>query len=305
MGRLSNLRIVDPVLTGLSIGFTNSEMVGDALFPFANVDKEGGKIPVFGKEAFKLYKTERALRATSNRVNPEDVNSVTVSLEEHDLEYPIDYRESDEAAFPLEAHATNVTTEGIRLRHEKKVADIAQNVNNYSASNKIILSGTDRFSSESSKPIQVIEAGREVIRSKIGRYPNTAVIGASAWSALKQHPAFLERIKYSMKGVLTVELIKEILEVERIVVGRAVYAADDDQFGDIWGNNIVLAYVAGQRAGSERTPYEPSFGYTLRKRGMPQVDKRLEGGKLEIVRTTDNFQTALLGADAGFLIRNA
>jgi hypothetical protein len=29
-------------------------------FPFVPVDKEGGKIPKFGKEAFKIYNTERA-----------------------------------------------------------------------------------------------------------------------------------------------------------------------------------------------------------------------------------------------------
>ncbi|ARU23665.1 hypothetical protein RSSE_c3282 [Ralstonia solanacearum] len=302
MGRLSNLRVVDPVLTQLSIGYTNADLVGDVLFPFVPVDKEGGKIPKFGKEAFKIYNTERALRARSNRINPEDVDGVTISLDEHDLEYPIDYRESDEAAFPLEAHATHVVTEGIRLRHEKKVADQVQDVASYAASNKIVLSGSSRFTDKTSDPIGVIEDGKDAVRSKIGRFPNTAVIGAATWKALKQHPAFIERIKYSMKGILTVDLVKEILEVDNIVVGKAVSANDKGVFSDLWGDNIVLAYVAPGRAGNERTPYEPSFGYTLRKKGVPIIDTRIEDGKLELVRNTDNFQVALLGAEAGYLI---
>ncbi|WP_369951980.1 major capsid protein [Ralstonia syzygii] len=303
MGRLSNLRVVDPVLTQLSIGYTNADLVGDVLFPFVPVDKEGGKIPKFGKEAFKIYNTERALRARSNRINPEDVDAVTISLDEHDLEYPIDYRETAEAAFPLEAHATHVVTEGIRLRHEKKVADLVQSQASYAASNKIVLAGTSRFTDKAnSDPIGVIEDGKEAVRGKIGRYPNTAVIGAAAWKALKQHPAFIERIKYSMKGILTVDLVKEILEVDNIVVGKAVYASDTGVFSDLWGDNIVLAYVAPGRAGNERTPYEPSFGYTLRKKGVPMIDTRVEDGKLELVRNTDNFQVALLGAEAGYLI---
>ena len=306
MGRLSNLRVVDPVLTNLSVGYSNADLVGDVLFPFVSVDKEGGKIPKFGKEAFKIYNTERALRARSNRINPEDVDNVTVSLDEHDLEYPIDYRENDEAAFPLEAHATHVVTEGIRLRHENKVADLVQNVNSFAASNKIVLAGTSRFTDKvNSDPIGVIDDGKEAVRGKIGKYPNTAVIGAAAWKALKNHPQLLDRIKYSMKGVLTVDLLKEILEVERIVVGRAVYSSDAGVFGDLWGDNIVLAYVAQARQGAERTPYEPSFGYTLRKRGMPQIDKRTEDGKLELVRNTDIFTPFLLGADAGYLIQDA
>jgi hypothetical protein len=301
MGRLSNLRVVDPVLTNLSVGYSNADLVGDVLFPFVPVDKEGGKIPKFGKEAFKIYNTERALRAKSNRINPEDVDSVTVSLDEHDLEYPIDYRESDEAAFPLEAHATHVVTEGIRLRHEKKVADLAQNTANYAASNKIVLAGTSRFTDKANSD-PIASSGTEGSRAGRSQVPNTAVIGAASWKAIKQHPQFLERIKYSMKGVLTVELLKEILEVERFVVGRAVYSSDTGTFGDLWGDNIVLAYVAQQRQGAERTPYEPSFGYTLRKKGMPQIDKRTEDGKLELVRNTDNFGVYLLGAEAGFLI---
>jgi hypothetical protein len=303
MGRLSNLRVVDPVLTNLAIGYSNAELVGDVLFPFVPVDKEGGKIPKFGKEAFKIYNTERALRAKSNRINPEDIDSVDVNLDEHDLEYPIDYRESDESAFPLEAHGTHVVTEGIRLRHEKKVADLAQNPANYAASNKIVLAGTSRFTDKAnSDPIGVFEDGKEAVRGKIGKRPNTAVIGAASWKAIKQHPQFLERIKYSMKGVLTVELLKEILEIERIVIGNSVYSNDLGTFGDIWGDNIVLAYVAPQRQGAERTPYEPSFGYTLRKKGMPQIDTRTEDGKLELIRNTDVFRPYLLGAEAGYLI---
>jgi hypothetical protein len=302
MGRLSNLRVVDPVLTNLSVGYSNADLVGDVLFPFVPVDKEGGKIPKFGKEAFKIYNTERALRAKSNRINPEDIDSVTVSLDEHDLEYPIDYRESDEAAFPLEAHATHVVTEGIRLRHEKKVADLSQNTANYAASNKIVLAGTSRFTDKAnSDPIGVFEDGKEAVRGKIGKYPNTAVIGAASWKAIKQHPQFLERIKYSMKGVLTVELLKEIWKSSASWSAAPFIPATRAPLAT-WGDNIVLAYVAQQRQGAERTPYEPSFGYTLRKKGMPQIDKRTEDGKLELVRNTDNFGVYLLGAEAGFLI---
>lgn len=127
MGRLSNLRVVDPVLTHLATGYTNAELIGSVLMPFVGVDKEGGKIPLFGKEHFRIYSTERALRAKSNRINPESVGSVDVALDEHDLEYPIDYREDAESAFPLQASATNTVVEGIRLRHEKMVADMVQN----------------------------------------------------------------------------------------------------------------------------------------------------------------------------------
>lgn len=77
-------------------------------------------------ESFKIYNTERAIRAKSNRINPEDRNEVDFVLTEHDLEYPVDYRESQEDIFPTMAHAAFVVTEGIMLRREKLAADMAQ-----------------------------------------------------------------------------------------------------------------------------------------------------------------------------------
>ncbi|MCM2494551.1 hypothetical protein [Burkholderia glumae] len=302
MGRLSKLRIVDPVLTNLAIGYTNAEFIGQHLMPVVEVEKEGGKIPKFGKESFRLYKTERALRANSNRMNPKDPDAVDVILDEHDLEYPIDYREDQESAFPLEQAAVQTTGDAIQLRREKMIADIAQNLASYAAGNKKQLTAAENFTADKSDPIGIVEDGKEAIRMKIGRRPNTMVIGASAYKTLKNHRQLVEKIKYSMKGIVTVDLLKEIFEVGNIVVGEAIYADDRDRFNDIWGANIVLAYVPLQRGSQPRTPYEPAYGYTLRKKGNPVVDTRVEGGKLELVRNTDIFRPYLLGADAGYLI---
>ena len=188
MGRLSKLRVVDPVLTNLATGYTNEQFVGDQLMPFVLVDKEGGKILLFGKEHFKVYSTERALRAKSNRINPEDIDGRDIVLDEHDLEWPIDYREDAEAAFPMQAFATDRVTEGLRLRHEKMVADLVQNPANYPLGNKIALSGSSKFSDPDSDPEGVNDDAKAAVRAKIVKEPNTLAIGYQTWRALKRHP---------------------------------------------------------------------------------------------------------------------
>lgn len=300
MGRLSNLRVVDPVLTNLATGYTNEQFVGDQLMPFVLVEKEGGKIPLFGKEHFKVYATERALRAKSNRINPEDIGSVDVAMDEHDLEYPIDYREDAESAFPLQARATNTVVEGIRLRHEVMVADMVQNPASYAVGNKIALSGTSRFTDATSDPEGVVSDAKAAVRAKIVKEPNTLVIGYPAWRVLKRHPQLKAILSDTRPRLVQLADLREIFEIENIVVGKAVKASDAGVTSDIWGDNLVLAYVP--KAGGERSPYEPSFGYTLRKRGNPVVDTRLEDGKIELIRNTDIFRPFLLGADAGYLI---
>ncbi len=311
MGRLSKLRVVDPVLSALALGYSNAEFIGHHLLPFVEVEKEGGKIPKFGKDAFKIYKTERALRAASNQIVPDEPDDVTVVLTEHDLEFPIDYREDAEAAYPLQSYATYRVTEGIRIRHEKMVADLVQNPASYPAGNKIALSGGDVFTAATSDPEGVIDDARAAVRAKIAKEPNTMAIGYKTWRALKRHPKLRAILSDTRPRLVQLADLREIFEVDNIVVGRGVYASDAGATNDLWGNTLVLAYVppgTPAQAGDApvRTAYDPSFGYTLRKKGNPVVDTRLDpGGKLEWVRNTDIHQPYLLGPEAGYLVTGA
>lgn len=316
MGRLSNLRLVDPVLTNLAVGYTNADMVGAALMPYVNVEKESGKVPIFNKDNFKVYSTERGLRAKSNRINPGDMSTIAFSLTEHDLEYPIDYREDAESAFPMQRHATMSTVEGIRLRHEKMVADLVQNAATYAASNKIGISGASGFGNAASDPEGVIDNAKNAVRAGIVKDPNTMVIGYQMWRNLKRHPQLKAILSDSRPRLVQLADLRDIFEIPNIYIGRAVYSTDQGVMVDIWGNNAVLAYVPTAASitpengavvdpGASRSMYEPSFGYTLRKAGQPVVDTRTEDGKLELVRNTDIFTPFLLGADAGYLITDA
>ena len=284
MGRLSKLRVVDPVLSALALGYSNAAFVGDQLLPFVSLDKEGGKIPRFGKDAFKVYATERALRAKSN--------------------------EDAEAAFPLQAHATNRVVEGIRLRHEAMVASMTQNPANYPTGNKIALSGTDVFTDLGSDPEGVVDDAKAAVRNKIVKEPNTMVIGYTAWRAMKRHAKLKAILSDTRSRLVQLADLREIFEIANIVVGKAVYATDAGVTTDLWGGTLVLAYVptaAPSAAGDApvRSAYEPSFGYTLRKKGNPVVDTRTEDGKLEIIRNTDIFRPYMLGAEAGYLVTGA
>jgi hypothetical protein len=302
--RLSNLRGVDPVLSHLAIGYSNADYIAQALFPMAQVPKEAGKVPKYNKQAFKLFATERALRAKSNRLAPEDRDFIPFSLDEHDISVPMDYREADEAIdMDVAAANTFLATEAIALRGEKKAADLAFDPAQFTASHKLALGSTDQWTNSASSPIAAIKAGKEQIRKDIARYPNVGVCGAVAFNALSDHPKILERLSYAQIGVVTPELLAAILGLDAIYVGKAIYASDDGATTtDIWGDSFLLAYVRKPQPGAKRSVYEPSFGYTL-YRDDPIVDIYTEeGGKIQNVRCTRRFQTALVGADAGYLI---
>ncbi|MDH4869819.1 hypothetical protein [Pseudomonas sp. BN515] len=302
--RLKQLRVVDPVLTSLARGYRNAQFIGEALFPVAYMDKEAGVIPLFGKEAFLLWETERAIRAQSNVMTPGDDDELDVVLREHDLAYPVDYREQAEAMFDAEKRGSRRVVDGLDLGREVACAKLAQNPATYLTGAKVALAGASQWSNNGGDPVGAVETGKEVIRSRIGVRPNTMLMGASVYASLKFHTKLTAALGADDKKVLTIEHLKALFGVERIVIGEALAATSPKAAtSDIWGDNLMLAYVA-QPAAGEQADYEtPSFGYTLRRKGMPEIDTYPgAGGKVRYVRNTDIYKPVVVGADAGYLI---
>ena len=303
MGRLEDLRI-NAYLSEVARGYGNNSFIAENLFPIIDSEKEKIDIFQFNKEAFQLYDTERAIRANSNVISPKGFSKHTATLAEHDLAYPIDYREEDEAEkVKLQLHATNVVTEGLKLKLEKQCADLAQDPKNYATENKIALSGTSQFTNDASDPLKVVNAGKDAVCGKIGKDPNTLVMGQEVWQALKQNTSLKNLIASSSNKIITVDVLKEFFEIENIVGGRSIYADANNNFARVWGNNIILAYVPKL---TSRTEYDPSFGYTVRKKDALQIDEyQKEGNKVKYIRATDIYTPFLVGAEAGYLISNA
>ena len=271
--------------------------------PTVEIDKEAGKIPKFGRLAFRLPSTVRNLRGTSNRLDPEDITAIDVALEEHDVEYAIDYREENEAIFSLRQFALNTTQDVIALGREKEVATLALDENKYDSGNKVTLSGTSKITSKQADIFAMFDTGIRAVKRAIGRKPNVCVIAGNVWAALKEHPAVIEKLKYSQVAIVTPEVFAKLIGIDTVKIGEAVYE-ESNQLKDIWSDAIVLAYVAPRSTERKGTVYEPSYGYTVRRQGGLFVDTYKEnGGKLEVIRTTDIHKPHLLGASAGYLIK--
>ena len=299
---LKKLRVQDPVLTELAQGYHNNELVGEILMPTVEIEKEAGKIPQFGRLAFRLPTTVRSLRGTSNRLYPEDISAIDVALEEHDVEYAIDYREENEAIFSLRQFALNTTQDVIALGREKEVATLAQNQSNYDTTNKVALSGTSKFTSDQADIFGIFDTGIRAVKRAIGRKPNVCVIAGDVWAVLKEHPKVIEKLKYSQVAIVTPEVFAKLIGIDTVKIGEAVYETSG-QLKDIWTDSVVLAYVAPRSTQGKGTVYEPSYGYTVRRNKGLFVDTYKEnGGKIEVVRTTDIHKPHLVGKSAGYLM---
>ena len=302
MGRLEDLRI-NAYLSKVARGYSNSAFIAGNLFPTIDSELEKVDIFEFNKEAFQVYDTERSIRANSNVISPKGFTKKTTTLTEHDLAYPLDYREEQESKIvKLQLHATNVVTEGLKLKHEKQCADLVQNADNYATENKIVLSGTSQFSNAASDPEGVIDDAKSAVAGKIAQEPNTMVLGYDAFKNLKKNKQLRDLVSTSKTRIITLDLMKEIFDIENIVVGRSVFVNEKGEFVKVWSNNIVLAYVPPLNS---RTEYDPSFAYTVKKKDALNIDEYTkEGNKIKYIRATDIYTPFLVGPDAGYLIAN-
>jgi hypothetical protein len=302
--KLSILRLIDPVLSNVARGYTNETMIGDQIFPVVSVEKEAGRIPYWGKDIFKIWATERALRAKSNMMDGGWLDTTTYSTTEHDIAFPLDYREIKESFVNAEVHAVEIVMNAINLRREKMQADLAFGLGTYGNDNKETL--LNKFFNDPTVDfIHEIHIKKSKLASIIGQDPNTLIMGAEVWNKLKFHPllkAYITVAPNLFQAVASIPKLSEILEIPNILIGKSRFTNDGETLDYIWGNNILLAYITPP-SGLNRTPYEPCFGYTLRVNGNPFSDKYDdENGKIHNVRTTDNFDVKVVGAESGYLI---
>lgn len=301
--RLDNLRIVDPILTHLAAGYTPSHLIGQNLFPTVKVKSQKGRVPIFGKDSFVLRDSNRAIRSNSNRIPTMDFETVEFALQERDLEVAIDYLEEMETYDLLQYEQKLVTDllNIMELEKEKTIADYVQNPNNYGSNNKLVLNTNDNFSNGGS-PKTIIQSAIEQLRRQISRRPNLMIVGVETYNLLINHTELNYPLNNIGKISGDLQVLKEAFGIKNILVGQSVYSDDGRSFKDIWEDNIILAYVDQSQ---NKSQYNPSYGYIFQREGMPEIDSYYEnGGKVKIIRATDNWAMKVVAPEAAFLIKN-
>lgn len=304
----SSARIVDPVLSTVARGYKNAALVYQALFPVVPVGQRGGKIITFGREAFRIYNTGRSPGQNTKRIQIGYEGSPFV-LEQHALEgmLPVEVQEESEAAVPgidMAGGTVTTTQDIIELRTEQAAAAMATNLASYPTANKKVLSGSSKWTDPASTPTADVEDGKEVVRSIIGRRPNTAVISARAFKACKNNPSIIDRIKYTGRDSITLDILANLWEIPRVVLAESVYEDATGTMQDCWGSDVVLAYT---EIGTVTDRGRPSYGYTYRLRNYPIVEQPYfdRPSKSWVYPVTDELQPVIAGAQAGYLIKAA
>ena len=304
-------RVIDPILTTHAQGYVRPGNVAKLLFPVATVMAYGGQVMEFGKEGFRRYNTKRSPGSETKSITFGYAGKPYAILPSA-LDAVVPRENLNDAAqvpgIDLASDAVDVVLDVMELSHEYDSADLARNAALYDNNHKVTLTGQNRWTGTSGDPTKDVKAASEAIRSSIGVRPNTVILSPSAFSACETNPNIIERLKYTGRDSVTVEMLAKLWNVKTVAVGDAVGATGaNDDFGDVWGNDVIVAYVAPPTGGNRRNAARPSYGYTYAIGGMPMVEKPYyaNGRKSWIYGVTADMTPVLSGITAGYLIKDA
>jgi hypothetical protein len=296
---------IDQALTNISIKYNNAELIGEKIFPVVSVQKESNLIFKYGKQDFVLENDIRAPGTRAKQVEWKIEGTDRYAVVEHAYEMQLidEVRNNADDPIKYDEDSVEYLTNKIKLNLEKNIADKVQNPDNYPVDH--VSSPDVKWNNYSnSDPLEDIEIAKEKIRSKIFVYPNTLIINDYTFRVLRRHPKLLEMYKYTKGGVLREEILKEIFEVENLLIGGAGIISSpegsSEEISKLWGNNAILLYVT-------KTPgiKQLSYGYVFRLSGYPLVERwREDAVRSDWIRVSDKYDVKVIAPVAGYLLRN-
>jgi hypothetical protein len=178
------------------------------------------------------------------------VESGTYFAEEWALEHTIDDRQraNVDAPINLEQNAVNLLTQQQLIRADRLWV---QNFFAPSIWTNTEEGGTDftPFDATGSDPVGVVDEYATLMMQTTAMKPNVLVLGVNVYNALRVNASILDRIKYTQRGVVTLDLLAALFDIERVVVARSVYnaaaegVADDFEFiAD--ADSMLMLYIA-------------------------------------------------------------
>ena len=281
---------VDGLLSNVSIGYMNepSSYVADVIFPVIYSDKQSDKIAKYVKSDW--FRDEAGMRAplTESAGGGFGIETPdTFYADEWAFHKDIadeDVVNADEV-FDVEDDAVSYCVEKLRLSRERRWATAfwGTGIWDKDLEGQTDAPGTDEFrvwdDYTNSTPISDITDAKVVIRAATGLLPNTLIVSERTHMALKDHSDIVDRFKYTQQGVLTEQLLAKVFEIDRYIVGKALYATNAE------GATDALSYILGQYdalllyVAPRPSKRRPSAGYTVRWNRPTQ--NGIEGDRLE------------------------
>jgi hypothetical protein len=295
---------VDQALTSVSIAYHNAQFVADQIFPVVPVTKQSNKYFIYSKDRFRILDDARRPGARANEIDW-TLSTDTYFCEGHALAQAIPDELRANADQAIDVDTTETLTDLIYLQREilaaSKAADptvVTQNTT---------LSGTSQWSDyTNSDPLQAVEDQKSTIQKQIGQVPNSLLVSYPVFLALRDHPAIIDRFKYTQVGILQPDHLRAAFNVDNFFIAAAIKntAAEGaaDALDYIWGKNALLFFkppTPGRRTLS--LGYQFTWLFGANTDGFLVKRYRDESRTADIVETQLYYDAKVVAPSAAYL----
>lgn len=300
---------VDAALTDLSVAFAQrSNFKARAAFPVVPVMKQSDKYYVYDRQDW--LRSDAGSRAPGTespgggwRISTDQYFCDRDASLHFDIADP--ERANADAAINLDTDGTEYITEQIMLKEEKDWTSGFFTTGTWDgASSSTDMTGQAAPASTAtnfrhwndvqSTPIEDVRGEITAVAEKTGKKPNSLFFAPKVWNAWQDHPDVLDRIKYTQKGVVTEDLIAELLGLDTVEVfwgtnDTAIEGAAESM-SFLGGRQALLAYVP-PRAGLR----VPAAGYTFVWTQPGQIAAPTQGVRIKRFRLERNESDRIEG----------
>src|SRR3990172_3951628 len=288
---------IDRAMTNISIAYRNNAYIAEEVFPLVTVDKQSDLYFVFDKASW--FRARSGPRAPGTRAPRADytLSSSPYLCIKYSLTKEIsgEGRKNGYAPLAPDLTATQFVTDGLLLGLEKRVATLVTACANWAAASN---PGT-LWSTTTSDIWADIDTAVNAVVSSIGREPNVAIMGWPVWKAMRNHPDFIDRVKYTRQtGRVEPEDIRSWFGFEKVLIGKAVEntslpgAAVSMSF--VWGKHFWVGYVTNAPALEQ-----PSAGYIFRWGNRTVERFRMDQEHTDILAAEWHTDEVITASDAG------
>ena len=292
---------IDKALTNISIAYKNANYIWNEVFPVVRVDKESGKYWVFTQGDW--FRDEAVIRAPGDEAPKSGFTLSTSSYNcvEYALATDIPDRTLDnaDAALRLRVSKTEFVTDKTQLRMERQLASEIFTTGVWGTDT----TPTNLWDTSTGTPIEDVMTAIDTIALATGVEPNTLILGREVWKALKTHADIKDVIKYTQKAIPTPDLLAQIWDLDRVLIGRAIYNSADEgatpSYAAIWGKHALVCHVAPNPG-----LMTPSAGYTFVARPFRVRRWRDDAKEAEIIEASIIADFVITGSGLGYFFSN-
>ena len=301
----------DVALTNVSIAYRNQSLVARDIAPEVAVRRQSDRYFIYDseRESFRETFDGRAPGTEAAEVDFQLSND-SYFCDDHALESSIPDEERLNADAPLQPEIDRVEflSDKILLNQEINLAGKLTDLATMPGID-VNAGGLD-WDDDTLDPVATVETGREAILAGTQQLPNTLVLSQAAYNAARNNAKVIERLKYSGLAVVGADVLAQVLDVDRVLVARAVkntaQAGQPATMAPIWGKDAVLMYVPPRVSLKSLAPVL-TFAWSQANgssRGYSVQTWREERRKATMVRVQKYYDQKIVASPAAYLLKN-